>query len=143
MAKSNRAKNELLKIKLIDTQIKTIREEIQYQYDRATKITASIGGCGGGGTSRKDKIGDAVADKSQLEDELLVKEAELKAMREKWLPMIMTLQDYRQIKVIYRKYFDFKSLDDISAEIGYSRRHIDNFHGKALQALNEMIDKED
>lgn len=142
MSKNNKAQNELLKIEKLDTQINTLKQEIAYLDDRAKKITASLGGEIGGGSYRKDKIGDAIADKSPLEDELIQKEAEMKAMREKWLPLIMEIPDYRHIKVLYRKYFEFKTLDAISVEIGYSRSSIDNFHGMGLKALNEMIDKE-
>ena len=143
MCKNNRAKQELQKIKLIDTQIDSMLAEVSQIRSMATKVTASIGGEGGGGSYGGDKLGDAIARIIDLEQEIDRKIDDLLDRKKKWLELIYDIGDPSYIKVLHRRYFLYETFERIATEIDYSYRNVCYIHGKALQALNEMIDKED
>lgn len=143
MSANNRAKQELQKIKLIDTQIDSMLAEVSQIRSMAMKVTASIGGEGGSGSYGGDKLGDAVARIVDLEEEIDRKIEELLDRKKKWLELIYDIGDPSYIKVLHRRYFLYETFERIATETDYSYRNVCYIHGKALQALNEMIDKED
>lgn len=142
MSANNRAKQELQKIKLIDTQIDSMLAEVSQIRSMAMKVTASIGGEGGSGSYGGDKLGDAVARIVDLEEEIDRKIDELLDRKKKWLELIYDIGDPSYIKVLHRRYFLYETFERIATETDYSYRNVCYIHGKALQKLNEMIDKE-
>lgn len=51
---------------------------------------------------------------------------------------INDLEDGRYIDVLYRKYVQNQSWKKIAAEMGYSIRHVQKIHGKALLAFQRL-----
>lgn len=133
------AKSELQKIRLYDTVINTKLEELQHLKELTTKITATLSNDPSSGTHGQDKLGDAIAKIVDLENEINKKIDIFIDSKRCYMERIDKLQDHSQIAVLYKRYFDYASWEQIACEIGYGFRHTIRIHGAALQALNKII----
>ena len=90
----------------------------------------------------KDKVQTSIdPDRlSRVMDEVVDGERELEQMKSEYLELQVKVEnkinllDYKLMRSILRmKYLDFKTLVDISADLGYSYDHIRRMHKKAVQ----------
>ena len=90
---------------------------------------------------KKDKIQTSIdIDKmSRVMSEIIDEERELEEMKSEYLELqVIVLHKIERIdadlqrKVLKMRYLDFKTLADISADLGYSYDHIKRTHKKAL-----------
>lgn len=90
-----------------------------------------------------DKFADTIARIIDLEDsvnndiDVLVKYKELARK------LIEKLDDEIYKVILYDRYFRGCTFEEIAVGIGYSWRWTCKLHGRALQKLNEIIEKED
>lgn len=88
---------------------------------------------GGGGD---DKMADTVVKIVELEDEI---NADIDKMIE-WKrfanEMIESLDDDREKVILYKRYFEKKSFEQISVDTNYSWRQVHRLHGRALVVLD-------
>lgn len=91
---------------------------------------------------KKDKIQTSIdVDKmSRIMCEVVDGERELEDLKQEYLELQVKVEnkinllDYKLMRSILRmKYLDFKTLVDISADLGYSYDHIRRMHKKAVQ----------
>jgi DNA-directed RNA polymerase specialized sigma subunit len=54
--------------------------------------------------------------------------------------IINKLDDADQVTVIQKRYFEYKTWEQISCEMRYSYRNVCNIHGKALQAVAALME---
>lgn len=52
---------------------------------------------------------------------------------------IHSLDNANFIKILYKKYVEFKSLDNVAAEMKYSYQYIKHMHGAALKSFGEKL----
>lgn len=140
MCKNNRAKQELMKISHIDSLIDGLLEEKARVWSRATKVTAGANGSTGGG-SAQDSMAEAISRLIEMEKEIASLIDDLADRKAYWRDLAIKL-DNKAFEVIHRRYFLNKSWPEIADHMGFGERNVQIIHGKALQALNEMIDKE-
>ena len=88
------------------------------------------------GGSQDDKMLDTVIKIVELEDEI---NADIDKMIE-WKrfanEMIESLDDDREKVILYKRYFEKKSFEQISVDTNYSWRQVHRLHGRALVALD-------
>lgn len=88
------------------------------------------------GGSQDDKMLDTVIKIVELEDEI---NADIDKMIE-WKrfanEMIESLDDDREKVILYKRYFEKKSFEQISVDTNYSWRQVHRLHGRALVVLD-------
>lgn len=97
---------------------------------------------------KKDKIQTSIdVDKmSRIMCEVVDEEHELEDLKQEYLELQVKVEnkinllDYKLMRSILRmKYLDFKTLVDISADLGYSYDHIRRMHKKAVQQYKKNV----
>ena len=133
------AKTYLRQVQLLDTHINNKLEEKQRLRDLTLRITTSLKADMVSSSGNHDKIGDAVAKIVDLEAEIdqaidafVDKKREIRSL-------IDRITDADQLNVLYKRYIFFENLEQIAFEMGYSYRNICYIHGRALQAVTELL----
>lgn len=97
---------------------------------------------------KKDKVQTSIdPDRlSRVMAEVIDGERELEQMKSEYLELQVKVEnkinllDYKLMRSILRmKYLDFKTLVDISADLGYSYDHIRRMHKKAVQQYKKNV----
>lgn len=138
----NPAQEYLLQVKLCDAHINNKLEELAQLKALATKITATwkqdaVSGGGSGDTlgNTVSKIVDMQNEINAAIDEYVDKKNEVKRTIEQ-----VTNPD--QLNVLLKCYILHESLEQIACEMGYSYRNICYIHGRALQAVETVMEGE-
>ena len=135
------AKEELRQILLDDAKIDYKMEELMRLRSRATKVTSVMSD---EVVSRSrypytmenvvDKIIHAQEELNRMIDALIDK-------KNYYSSIIDSLDNPAHIRVLTGRYYDGKTLEKLSNEMGYTYRHICNIHGDALQAVEKKINE--
>ena len=137
--KCNAAKEFLKQVRLCDIHINNKLEEKARLESLALKITSSWSSEHVSGSCNQDKLGDAVSKIADMErdinkavDEFIDKKKEVIAVLEK-------VQNPDQLDILYKRYIQYESFEQIANEMSMSYRNICNIHGKALQSVIELM----
>ena len=76
-----------------------------------------------------------------LEHEIEHRLVEFYELRSRIVEMIHNIGSYQYIDILYRRYVQGESFEEISVAIGYTFRHTTRLHGEALRAFQEVLDK--
>ena len=134
------AKAYLRKIELLDAHINNRLNDLHTLRTLATKITATISPVAVTGSSGQDKLGDAVAKIVDLQEEINQKIDRFVDMKREISMVLEKVQDPDQVKVLHKRYFEYKPWERIACEMNYSFRNVCYIHGKALQAVQEILE---
>lgn len=133
------AKEYLRQIRMYDTRINCAQEELDNLRSMTTKITATWKDDVVSGTGNQDKLGDAVAKIIDLQnginsdiDKYIGTKAEVWAL-------IKRIKDPDQFKVLYMRYFKYKHWEQIACDMNMTYRNVCYIHGRALQAVAELL----
>ena len=106
----------------------------------ATRITPNYGGEGGGTHQTGDKLGAAVARimdaESRVSDELEL----LEATEREVIMTISSVQDGTLSTLLYERYVNGKTWEQIAVCMNYSYRQITRMHGAALSAVKYVLE---
>ena len=105
-----------------------------------TKITATISPVAVSGTGSQDKLGDAVAKIVDLQEEINQKIDRYVDLKREISAVLEKLDDPDQVKVLHKRYFEYKQWERIACEMNYSFRNVCYIHGKALQAVEAILE---
>ena len=128
------AKEFLNKIRYIDMMIDCKLEQINDLRDMLTSIGSPIGDKVQS-SKDPDKFTDPVSKIVELENEInndIDKLVDLKSIARQ---AIESLDNDIEKMVLYKRYFENKTFEQISVELNYSWRRIHQFHGNALKKL--------
>lgn len=134
------AKGYLMKIELLDTHINNRINDLHELKSLATKITATISLVSVAGSGSQDKLGDSVAKIIDLQDEINRKIDKYVDLKREISTLLEQIQDPDQVKVLHKRYFEYKPLEQIACEMNFSYRNICYIHGKALQAVEALME---
>lgn len=126
------AKEFLNKIRYIDMMIDCKCEQIQKLRNRILSIGSPIGDKVQS-SKDPDKFTDPISKIIELENEInndIDKLVELKKIARN---TIEQLENEVEKVILYKRYFENKSFEQISVEMGYSWRQIHRLHGNALK----------
>ena len=133
------AKTFMQKIRLYDIHIQHKTDEILFLRELTTKITPSYKSDAVSGGGNNDKIGDAVSKIVDLEAEI-AEPVEAYIERKKEVGSIIEqITNPDQAAVLYKRYFLYKSWEEIAREMCMSYRNVCYIHGRALQAVNDIL----
>ena len=120
-----------------------IAERIKTEYDKEKdlidSVRSSIGGDGvpHGGLISKETENKAI----KLADKALeLKDAELEAIRirQKVFNVIRIIPGEKG-NVLYERYINLKSWDEVADSVGYSKRHVRNLHDEAIDIVQNFL----
>lgn len=109
-------------------------EQINGLRDRLTSISSPMGERVQG-TKDPDKFTDPVSKIIELENEINADIDKLVDLKSEARKSIEQLNDDREKLVLYKRYFENKTFEQISVEMNYSWRRIHQFHSDALMQL--------
>ena len=133
------AKAYLRKIELLDTHINNKLNDLHTLRTMVTKITATISPVAVSGSGSHDKLGDAIAKIVDLQEEINQKIDRYVDMKREISAVLEQMQDPDQVKVLHKRYFEYKPLERIACEMGYTFRNVCYIHGKALLAVETLL----
>jgi DNA-directed RNA polymerase specialized sigma subunit len=105
-----------------------------------TKITATISLVAVSGTGSQDKLGDSVVRIVDLQNEINRKIDKFVDMKREISAVLEAIPDPDQVKVLHKRYFEYKPWEQIACEMNYSFRNVCYIHGKALQAVDAILE---
>ena len=135
------AKEYLRSIKKADAIInEKLRERDQlkgmrYKVTQTLKpVMVSGGGSHGGFTNASDRLIDLEREIDREVDRFvdLKREADV---------LLMQLENEQHYKVLHRYYVLFESFEKIAVDMGYTYRNVCYLHGRALQAFQKVLDR--
>ena len=133
----------MVKVKEFLKSIVTIDEMIDIKVNEVAKLRVliDVGAVrydrdkvmGGGGD---DKMADTVVKIVELEEEINKDIDTLVEHKKLAMDMIKSLDDDREQVILYKRYFEKKSFEQISVDTNYSWRQVHRLHGRALVVLD-------
>ena len=120
-----------------------IAEMVKTEYDQEQDLIDSVrSALGGEGTPHGGGISKATENKAiKLADKALeLKDAELEAIsiRQKVFDVIRTVPGEKG-DVLYERYINLKSWDEVADSVGYSKRHARNLHDEAIDIVQHFL----
>ncbi len=134
------AKAYLRKIELADVHINNKLNDLHKLRSMVTKITSTISEVSVTGSGGQDKLGDAVAKIVDLQEEINRKIDSYVDLKKEVSAVLERIQDPDQVKVLHKRYFEYKPWEVIACEMNYSYRNVCYIHGKALQAVEALLE---
>lgn len=137
--KVNEAKKYLEQIQTLDRRINNKIEELSRLETLALKVTSSMKQvvvCGSGG---QDKVGDNTSKIIDLKAEINNEIDRYCDRKSEARQLIDQIKDQNQNDVLVKKYLLYESLEQIACELGYSYRNVCYIHGRALQAVTQLM----
>ena len=120
-----------------------IAERIKTEYDQERDLIDSVrSALGGDGVPHGGGISKATENKAiKLADKALeLKDAELEAIRirQKVFDVIRMVPGEKG-DVLYERYINLKSWDEVADSVGYSKRHARNLHDEAIDIVQHFL----
>ncbi len=137
MQTTQEIKERLLSYKNCVQTIKELKEQALKIRELATSITPKQGD-GSVHTGTSDKIGQAVATLTTIEDELANKIKLLHEIKTDVVKLIELVNDDALKLLLIKRYMSNKTFEQIAYEMNYSYKHICRLHGRALQKIQKM-----
>ena len=139
------AKEYLQQVGRLDEKIRQLEREIEGL--RAAEV--SLRSPWPDGLPRGTGIGDPVgreaalvADKIRgLEERVMRKRGELFSKRLEVIETLGEMTDPTLNRLLWAKYVDGQTWEQIAVDLSYTYRHIINLHGKALEAMEEILER--
>jgi hypothetical protein len=135
------AKEYLRKIRWYDVLIDSKLEELTMLECKATKITPTMNDIGGSGGGVHDKIGDAAAKIVDLREAINNDIDAFVNLKREAADLLKRVKNPDYYKILHKRYFGYKTFEQIAIETGYSYRNVLYIHGRALQAFQRALDK--
>lgn len=133
------AKSYLMQVELYDTHINNKLEELARLKELTRHITSSIKDVPVSGGGNQDKLGSAIAKIVDLENEINdAVDAYIDKRREVG-KVLERLGDADQVKVLHKRYFEYKAWEQIACEMNMSFRNVCYIHGRALQTVDTLL----
>lgn len=136
------AKAYLRKIELLDAHINNKLNDLHALKTLVTKITATISPVVVSGSGSQDRLGDAVARIVDLQEEINQKIDRFVDMKREISAVLEKVTDADQVKVLHKRYFEYKPWERIACEMNCTFRNVCYIHGKALQAVEAILEGE-
>lgn len=133
------AKEYLEQVKLFDAHINNKLDELERLKGLVMKVTSTWKGDVVSGSGNQDKLGDAIArivdlqrEVNQAIDDYIDKQKEIGAILDQ-------ITDPDQLRVLYKRYFDGLTWEQIACDMHMTYRNVCYIHGRALQAVGRLL----
>ena len=138
-AKQNEAQEYLLQVKRLDANIDSKLEQAAHLKAMTLKITTTLKQDVVSGSGNQDKIGDAIAKIIDLEEEVNRDIDAYVDKKREICKVIEAVKDPDQMAVLQKRYLLYESWEQIALEMYCTYRNVCYIHGRALQAVTEIM----
>lgn len=128
-------------------QLRTAEIKIEQKEEELERLKASLESISAGTdgervqTTPRDKVSEEVPQKVDLEEEIKSDIKTLLILKNKIINEIQSMDNPIYINILYKRYVQYKSLEEIAVEMSYSYTRLRHLHGRALQGFkNKYID---
>lgn len=137
-----RAKEYLRSLKRFDVKIKNLQWELEELENKAIGISSvDYSGDNVQSSSRGDPAFVKIMPKIKaVKDELEKTIEDFVEKRHEMILMINSLSNTNYIQVLFKRYVEFKKFDDIATEMSYEVQSVKNFHWKAIQEFERLLE---
>lgn len=138
-----KAKDYLKKLEDIDLKTKHLLEEVDTMKAMATSISAVSDGERVSSSMSGDKIPNIVAKYVDMENKINKQIDGYIDLRHKIIDEIHSMSNNLYMNILFKRYVEFKSLEEIAVDTGYSYIHIRKQHGYALLEFQKIMDRKE
>ena len=135
----DRAKSELKRIKWLDAQIDGLIQDLADAQAKATKVTSAISPVVVSRSTDPDQLEDGVVKIIDLKKQINRRIDEFVDRKQKIESIIEKVEDADQVMVLRKRYFEYKSWEQISVEVGCKYRNVHYIHGDALKVVETLL----
>lgn len=133
------AKAYLKKIKWLDAQIDGLIQDLAALQSMATKVTATISPVVVTRSTDPNQLEDAVLKIINLKKEINQKIDEFVDRKREVESIIEKIEDADQVKVLRKRYMEYKPWELIAVEVGCKYRNVCYIHSDALKAVEALL----
>lgn len=134
------AKAYLRKIELLDAHIDGLLQDLHNEKVKAEKVTATISPVVVAHSGSQNNLEISVLKIIDLQEEINRKMDRFVDLKREIRNLLEQLEDPNHVKVLHKRYFEYKTWEQIAIEMQYSYRNVCNIHGKALQAFDALME---
>ena len=135
------AKDYLSQAKYLDTRINSKIRQVADLNDLATKATTTLTGMPHHPNHGRSTMADCVAKIVDLQAEINADIDALVDLKRDILETIKGLENQEYQTILERRYLCFETWERIAAEMEYDLRWLFRLHGKALEKVQEALEK--
>ena len=123
-------------------QLRTAEIKIEQKEEELERLKSSLESISAGTdservqTTPRDRLSEEVPQKVDLEEEINADLGALLMLRNKIINEIQSMDNPVYIDILYKRYVQYKSLEEIAVEMSYVYVHTRPLHRLALQAFN-------
>ena len=134
-----KAKEYLEGIKRLDNIINSLIAEYETLKGMTMKITASTEGDRVQASGSQEKMADIVCKMIDCQNSINSNIDKYINMRKNILEVIQLLDNADHIAVLYKRYYEYKKWEQIACEMGLGWRGTLKLHGRALNAMDNIL----
>lgn len=137
----NDAKSFLQQVELCDSHINRKLAELAQLKELATKVTSTWKQDVVSGGGSQDKLGDIVA--KIVDTEAAIDQAidDFVDKKNAVNSVIEQINNADYVSVLYKRYFEYKTWERIACEMNFTYQWVCKLHGRALQAVENIMKK--
>lgn len=132
-----KAKDYLQQIRKCDRRIENRLSMLKTLHDLATSVTSAMKDTPVQGGGASDKVGNAVTSIVCLENEINAEVDRFVDLKREAMGAIDKL-DPPYSCILYKRYFEYKTWEQIAVELNFCFRHVVRLHGVALKMLEDV-----
>lgn len=136
---NDRAKKRLKQIKWLDAQIDGLIQDLADAQAKATKVTSAISPVVVSRSTDPDQLEAGVMKIIELKKQINQKIDEFVDRKREMESIIEKVEDADQVKVLRKRYFEYKSWEQIAVEVGCKYRNVHYIHGDALKVVEALL----
>lgn len=136
-----KAKEYMQQAFFLDKRINSLMRQVSNLWDQATNITQVLSDMPRNPSGETSKLENRVVDICDLTDEIRKQTDKLKDLRKEMMGVVMKVPDPEYQLILQERYFEMLTWEDIACDINRSVRCAQLMHGKALEAVQEILDK--
>ena len=134
------AKSYLRKIEQLDAHIDGLVQDLQNEKVKAEKVTATISPVVVAHSGNQANLEITILKIIELQEEINRKIDRFISLKREIRNILEQLEDPNHVKVLHKRYFEYKPWEQIAIEMKYSYRNVCNIHGYALQAFEAVME---
>lgn len=136
------AKRYLQQVKQCEVRIQIKMEDLEQLKAFTTKVTSTLSDVSVSGTKNNDKMGDAIVRIIELQNDINCEIDRLIGLKKEVCAVLYKVSNEDQHTVLYKRYVQFKTFEKIACEMNMTYRNVCYIHGRALQAVQRILEGE-
>lgn len=136
-----KAKEYMQQAFFLDKRINSLIRQVNNLWDQAMNITQVLSDMPRNQSSETSKLENRIVDICDLTDEIRKQTDNLKKLRKEMMGVVMKISDPEYQLILQERYFEMLTWEDIASDINRSVRSAQLLHGKALEAVQDILDK--